>query len=147
MTPPSPQPASSVGQLPRVSLRWFVCGEAAANQAAGVMGIAWPAPADAGGEVGGAGSEPVPGTSIGSSVEMIDIAVDPAAAEAARVLATPLLEVTLRDLNDRVVATRRFVGGLANPDRLRQAVDAFRSTAIHTLVPTHPSELSGHRNA
>ncbi|MEM1010935.1 MAG: hypothetical protein AAGI46_01800 [Planctomycetota bacterium] len=100
MTRNAPQPDSL---SPPGRLRVFVAGSSAARAASVAVGQA------------------LNGDS-GFAVAVIDILEQPAVADEARVLATPLLELTLVQPGGAVLGVRRFVGGLTDPVKLRSAV-------------------------
>ncbi len=87
---------------------------------------------------------------VGFTVAVIDILEEPALADEAKVLATPLLEFTLVRQMGAVAGVRRFVGGLADPSKLRTAFRQARaSLGLEDLVPTPPvgeveSQSNGH---
>ena len=57
--------------------------------------------------------------------QVIDLLVDPAAAESARVLATPMYELTVESADGRVRGVRRLVGECDRPEVLRDAARAI----------------------
>lgn len=117
---PSPHPSP-----PASSVRVYVSGAAAVQAASVALRAAWP-----GCDIQTSGA--------GAGLHVVDVRSNRAAAEAARVLATPMTEVVVYGDDGRVVSTRRFVGGLADPSRLRNTVRAAGATE-----PCDPSSGNG----
>ena len=114
--------ASGISSRGRAGVRLSVCvyvaGAAKAQAAEATLAAAWPVPEQATGAEASA-----------AELRVVDVRADMEAAEAARVLVTPMMEVRVLNRDGTVLMTRRFVGGIGEPEELRGAVHAF--TGLH----------------
>lgn len=107
--------SSSVpGDPSRLRVRFFVGGNTEALAVRSILFAAW------GDHIS---SDPDTASAAQLHLAIIDVVAQHELAESARVLATPMIEVSVQGAEGESLGTRRFVGGMANSDAVRGAVN------------------------